>query len=697
MEKIIDYLYSLDWTNYSNVEYFNYLTNTIEKFSNKKTSIEYSKEELDYFIEKADLRDNEDKLLELYFNSYLVEDIKITANIATKKERFDSLLLTLESIKDQFDEIRIYLNDYDVVPVELQNYSVFLGPDLTDNAKLIWSDNEDEYYFTIDDDVIYPPDYVKNTLPLIGDRIVCYSGRRINTSNLNEYFSNHRKYEVFEKLDSEVEVDIVDTTYMAFNTKYFFSNLWRSPVSSKIDLLLSLEACLHNVPIVCLPHDSNWIRSIHRDGITKEFFNNQEEHIRFLKMISTYKDLKETDLKKEYIFGTINRQSIEKIADDIRSISSQYKNFYHIGSGIGTNLLHLTFLLDFENYIGVNTEEYRTRFAKRTFHGKRKDFKGQINFFKSDLERLMFDESSVILFNPFITQKMISMMWNKIPVNSYLITFDRLLQTKPLISSEVEMVNGEKKLVHFYKKSSGKIDKFEFVNIPFKFEESKDKEGNVIPKIIHHIAPIDRSNWHYKWIDCFESWVEKFPDFEHKMWDDDDIEKFITENYNWYLKIYKSYDRNIKRYDMARILILHHFGGIYADMDYIVYKNFYKEMPTGKISTPISPFRLHEFVQNALFISPKNHVFWLMCLDFSISRTHITSVLDATGPKLVSDCYYEFFPICKNFINLLPSEKFNPSWRTPEFESNDLVTKHLCSNSWTLKVRPGVIWTDDFI
>ena len=700
MEKeIIDYLYKLDWSNYYNIEVYNHLTKNVERYSKKLTSISYSNEEIDFYLQESNTEDFDKKFLSKLRANYEVENIKSTANIATQISRFDTLKLTLESIKNQFDEIRIYINDVEEenIPDFLRDYKVFCGPNLTDHAKLIWSDNENEYYFTLDDDIIYPPDYVEKTLPLIGDRIVCYSGKKINTSSLDTYFTNHRNYELFQSLDEEEDIDIVDTSSMAFNTNYFYCNLWRAPINFMSDLVVSLEAALHKVPTVCLPHESNWIKIIYRDGIRKSFLDEEQEYVKMMNMISTFKDLKKTNLSKKNIFGTLSKNSVEELSKKVKELGNEFKNLYHIGCGIGTNLLHMNFLLDFENYIGVNTEEYRTRFAKRTYHGKRKDFKGRVNFFRSDLEKLMFDSKSIILLNPHISQKIVSRIWNNIPVGCHIISFEKIIECSTYNSIEVELLSGEKKKLHFYKKISGITNKYKFNNIPYKFEELVNKNDKQIPKIVHHIAPSDKIDWHYKWEDCFLSWTEHFSDFEHIMWDNEDIEKLISEDYPWYLDIYNSYDRNIKRYDVARLLILYKYGGIYADMDYVVYKNFYELMSPDKVSTPESPFKLHEFVQNALFVSPKEHVFWMICLDESLNRTHLLSVLDATGPKLISDVYYEYLPICKNLVDVLPCEIYNPSWRTPEYKSEKLIAKHLCSNSWTLKVRPGVIWTDDFI
>ena len=47
----------------------------------------------------------------------------------------------------------------------------------------------------------------------------------------------------------------------------------------------------------------------------------------------------------------------------------------------------------------------------------------------------------------------------------------------------------------------------------------------------------------------------------------------IEEHFPNFLKIYNSYDVQIKKHDAARIAILYVFGGVYVDHDFVALKN----------------------------------------------------------------------------------------------------------------------------
>lgn len=204
-----------------------------------------------------------------------------------------------------------------------------------------------------------------------------------------------------------------------------------------------------------------------------------------------------------------------------------------------------------------------------------------------------------------------------------------------------------------------------------------------IPKIIHQTAPSDKSKWHSDWFICQESWKKHFPDFEYKMWTDEDNLKLIETDYPWFLETYKKYPKKINRIDIIRYFILHKYGGIYADMDYMCFKNFYNKLPKDKISISESPFRNHEYLQNALMCSPANQDFWLKVISKSKERIdkndNIHHVLYISGPQLISEAYNEN----KNIINVLPINEFNPDKNSPEFNDHDkLFTKHICTATW---------------
>ena len=210
--------------------------------------------------------------------------------------------------------------------------------------------------------------------------------------------------------------------------------------------------------------------------------------------------------------------------------------------------------------------------------------------------------------------------------------------------------------------------------------ENNDNLGNnYIPKIIHQTAPADKSKWNVVWHECQESWFEKFPspEYEYKMWTDEDLDSLIKNDFPWFYDIYINYKENIKRFDIARYFILYKYGGIYADMDYMCMKNFYDLLPPGKVSISESPYPHNEFIQNALMTSNKNNDYWLKVIDESKKRTTLP-VRDSTGPILISDIYFTN----TNNVNVLAKDLFNPLPKTQEFNADIVYTKHFGSCTW---------------
>ena len=225
---------------------------------------------------------------------------------------------------------------------------------------------------------------------------------------------------------------------------------------------------------------------------------------------------------------------------------------------------------------------------------------------------------------------------------------------------------------------------FDFNNIPKNYNtEITDinKSPNThIPKIIHHICPKDYKKWNSKWFIGYESTLKAFPqpEYTHMYWYDDELDKFIESDFPWFLDIFKSYDTNIKRIDMVRPFFLYKYGGIYLDMDYVIYKNFYDELPQDKVSIPESPYKHNEHIQNAFLCTPPKHNFWLLIIDecYKHKGEH---VFKATGPQLYTDIYYKY----PNLINILPIDLYNPHIdKKDEFDRTDIFAKHLLSVSW---------------
>jgi mannosyltransferase OCH1-like enzyme len=93
-----------------------------------------------------------------------------------------------------------------------------------------------------------------------------------------------------------------------------------------------------------------------------------------------------------------------------------------------------------------------------------------------------------------------------------------------------------------------------------------------IPKIIHQTYKSNDLPHHFKvWR---EECIRLNPEWEFKLWTDEDNLQLVEEHYPHMLELYNSYDWYIKRVDMARYLILHKFGGLYMDFDMTCLKPF---------------------------------------------------------------------------------------------------------------------------
>jgi mannosyltransferase OCH1-like enzyme len=211
------------------------------------------------------------------------------------------------------------------------------------------------------------------------------------------------------------------------------------------------------------------------------------------------------------------------------------------------------------------------------------------------------------------------------------------------------------------------------------------KQSEKIPKIVHQIAPKDKTKWHPVWETCQQTWLLNFPspEYEYKLWsDEEDIENLIKNDFPFFYNIFMSYPKKIQRIDMARYFILIKHGGVYADMDYYCYKNFYNLVEQNKASIPNSPFTDVENLQNSLMISPVNHTFFYNVIDEAIRRSSNPSISDSTGPKLISYVYYRL----KNSLNELDKELYNPipciGLDNEKYNGNTCYCKHYGTGCW---------------
>jgi hypothetical protein len=207
----------------------------------------------------------------------------ITVNIATYSKREKHLQYVVDQLRNQSvkpDLIRIYSNDY--IPT-VEGAQVTVGKDHADNSKFYWKPQPGEIYFSCDDDLCYPNDYIEKTLYKLSqypECIVSYHGRKLKAKGIN-YYAGHEWVACLGRSDEDKIIDVPGTGVMAFNADYFdISKIYSNRHRKMVDLVVGLEAARQQVEVVALEHREAWILDIPYDeGIYLTARYNQSKQI----------------------------------------------------------------------------------------------------------------------------------------------------------------------------------------------------------------------------------------------------------------------------------------------------------------------------------------------------------------------------------------------------------------------------------
>lgn len=203
--------------------------------------------------------------------------MKRIISIATKGDRPEQLKRTIASLENQCDEVFVYDNS--------------IRTDYTDNAKfwLLEELTEPCFYFSADDDLIYPSDYCQKTVEWIYKfgEIISYHGR-ILKEPVRSYYRGHTVFDFRGVNDRAMFLDVGGTGVMCFNTQYFKPDqIYKSEYKCMSDLVFSLEARKQRKRIICPPHPQNWIVQQEVNGGIQNMFNgkNEQQQIELAKQI----------------------------------------------------------------------------------------------------------------------------------------------------------------------------------------------------------------------------------------------------------------------------------------------------------------------------------------------------------------------------------------------------------------------------
>jgi len=196
---------------------------------------------------------------------------RIVVNVASYK-RTESLIRTLESIINQCDEINVALNDHymEEIPDFLHHNKInlfFTDNSIGDAFKFLNLEKVDGYYFSIDDDLIYPPTYVSDTIKRCKEfnnkKVVTYHGRNFPSFPISSYYrSASERYACLNKVKNDVKVQFGGTGVMCFHTSLIKIPIDYFKNANMADVWIGKYCIENNIEIICLKHDEGYMKYI---------------------------------------------------------------------------------------------------------------------------------------------------------------------------------------------------------------------------------------------------------------------------------------------------------------------------------------------------------------------------------------------------------------------------------------------------
>lgn len=159
-----------------------------------------------------------------------------------------------------------------------------------------------------------------------------------------------------------------------------------------------------------------------------------------------------------------------------------------------------------------------------------------------------------------------------------------------------------------------------------------------IPKIIHQTWKNDMLP--SRWRQYFDGWSVHHPDFLHVLWTDEDNENFVNKHYPQFKKQFKWLPLMIQKTDFVRLMYLHQYGGVYADLDYECFDNILPHLPQlSGVMLVESPLTFTEIAQNSFMISEKGHPYVYKALE--LITEIINDMMDKDNTKYPFNKLYD--------------------------------------------------------
>ena len=216
-----------------------------------------------------------------------------------------------------------------------------------------------------------------------------------------------------------------------------------------------------------------------------------------------------------------------------------------------------------------------------------------------------------------------------------------------------------------------------------------------IPKIIHQTYKNHNLPETYKM--CQTEIKRLHPDFEYRFYTDEDMDRLMKTEFPEYYDKFNELPRMIMKIDMFRYFLMYKYGGLYTDMDYLMFKLF--DLLNENVVIPCN--REHEngepiCLGNCIFASQLNHPYWKSLIDtlFTIDRKNLDYNTDknidgnvlGTGPMFVFAMWKKYSKInddiCVSKRSLFHPPTKNNNQYIEGLKKGGCYGMHICTGLW---------------
>ena len=197
----------------------------------------------------------------------------VVASMAMLAERAASAVEAVLSLHPFVDHVHVFVPSRSALPLELARLDrvSFAFADETDElgdaGKFFWAEADAsmyDYHFTIDDDLLYAPDYVQRMLDWLhryGDDVLVGVHCVMLKQPLSRYYSPETKYthHFHFELRAALSTHIIGTGTLAYALRRFTVPAGTCRHRNMADVWLAGLAQRRAIPRICVPREADWV------------------------------------------------------------------------------------------------------------------------------------------------------------------------------------------------------------------------------------------------------------------------------------------------------------------------------------------------------------------------------------------------------------------------------------------------------